>query len=215
MYTYWWKFITISVKYHIMYMTYILTDGYKQRDWSQMYFQKWLNMSFGYFVIVALILHLFIAWLKAWIRWRSCNCAYELCTSPRRSCPGAIYRESISLGAIPLTAEAIWVNLSTSNLHRRHRLEKCTEDPNHQTTPALYILWCMYQKGMQLNSGPQEVWQILVGLAAGWLGTSYHPLKRGLAAFGMELGSDGLKGRRWTDNFFSARLDLSDFQNHE
>ncbi len=107
------------------------------------------------------------------------------------------------------------VNLSTSNLHRRHSLEKCTEDPNHQNTPALYILWCMYQKGMQLNSGPQEVWQILVGLAAGWLGTSYHPLKRGLAAFGMELGIDGLKGRRWRENFFSARLDLSDFQNHE
>jgi len=50
-----------------------------------------------------------------------------------RSCPGAIYRESSSLGAIPLTAE--------------------------------------------------EVWQILVGLAAGWLGTSYHPLKRNCLNF--------------------------------
>lgn len=64
----------------------------------------------------------------------------------------------------------------------------------------------MYRVGVSKPSGPQEVWQILVGLAAGWLGTSYHPLKRGSAAFGMELG--GLK--------MPARLDLSDFfQSHE
>lgn len=60
--------------------------------------------------------------------------------------------------------------------------------------------------GVSKPSGLQEVWQILVGLAAGWLGTSYHPLKRGSVAFGMELG--GLK--------MPAGLDLSEFfQNHE
>ena len=87
---------------------------------------------------------------------------------PRRSCPGATYRESISLGAVPHSAEAGITFASTWFSNSFHLFCGC----------VLFVFPLAFALFLFLFLWSKEVWQILLKLAVQWLATAYHPLKR-------------------------------------